>query len=137
MLKAKLNRLVLMKISGLMMALFMAAVGLTAMQNPEPHSGSLAGTWRMTSETPSGDPVPWTLTISQKEGKWVGMVDGPDGKATPAADFKVTNNKIHMKTPYQGDTYDIDLALIGNQLTGTWSGDNGTGTTTGKRSNLR
>lgn len=97
-------------------------------------SASLAGTWKMTSETPDGDSIPWTLTISQTDGHWTGRVGGPDGQSTPASDFKVTGDKVHLQTQYQGSSYDIDLTLQAGTLAGTWSGDSGSGKTSGKRS---
>lgn len=95
---------------------------------------SLAGTWKMESETPNGDPIPWTLTMSQKEGKWQALVSGtPDAKPTEATDLRVSGNKVHFRTLYEGDPYNVDLTLESGSLTGTWSGDNGSGKTTGRR----
>lgn len=97
-------------------------------------SASLAGTWKMQSETPNGDPIPWTLTLAQKGGKWEALVSGtPDAKSTEATDLKVSGNKVHFRTTYEGDPYNIDLTLEADKLTGTWSGDSGSGKTTGRR----
>ncbi|HSU32994.1 MAG TPA: hypothetical protein VLJ11_17350 [Bryobacteraceae bacterium] len=98
-------------------------------------STSPVGTWKMESETPDGEPIPWTLTISKREGNWEAIVVGaPDAKSMPASDLKVSGNKVHFRTMYQGDPYDIDLTLESGRFTGTWSGQSGTGKTTGRRS---
>jgi hypothetical protein len=99
------------------------------------NSASPAGTWKMQSESPDGEAVPWTLTLSKKEASWEAVVGGtPDAKSLPASDVKVSGNKVHFRTTYQGDPYDIDLTFESGRLTGTWTGQNGTGKTTGKRS---
>jgi hypothetical protein len=96
---------------------------------------SPAGTWKMESETPDGEPILWTLAISKTEGNWQAVVGGvPDAKSMPASDLKVSGNKVHFRTMYQGEPYDIDLTLESGRFTGTWSGQNGTGKTTGRRS---
>ena len=110
-----------------------AAFAQTA-KSTDASDASLAGTWKMTSETPDGDSVPWTLTISQADGHWTGTVSSSEGQMTPASNFKVSGNKVHLQTQYQGGSYDIDLTLAAGALAGTWSGDNGSGKTTGKRS---
>lgn len=97
-------------------------------------NASLAGKWSMNSESPDGGSVAWVLTISDTGGHWTGTVSTPDGQNSPASDFKVSGNKVHLQTQYQGGTYDIDLKLEAGVLNGTWSGDNGSGKTTGKRS---
>jgi hypothetical protein len=99
------------------------------------NSVSPAGTWKMQSETPDGEAIPWTLTLSKREGNWQAVVGGtPDAKSMPASDVKVSGNKVHFRTTYQGDPYDIDLTLESGRLTGTWTGQNSTGKTTGRRS---
>ena len=99
------------------------------------NSVSPAGTWKMQSETPDGEAIPWTLTLSKREGNWEAVVGGtPDAKSMPASDVKVSGNKVHFRTTYQGDPYDIDLSLETGRLTGTWTGQNSTGKTTGRRS---
>ena len=93
---------------------------------------TLAGKWKMVSITPNGDNVDWTLNMKQDSGAWTATVSTPDGDA-PAKDLKVNLPSVHMKTPYGGDYYDIDLKLDGQTLKGTWSGGGDTGTTTGTR----
>jgi hypothetical protein len=98
-------------------------------------SPSPAGTWKMQSETPDGEAIPWTLTLSKRDGNWEAVVGGtPDAKSMSASDVKVSGNKVHFRTTYQGDPYDIDLTLESGRLTGTWNSQNGTGKTTGRRS---
>ena len=99
------------------------------------NSASPAGTWKMQSETPDGEAIPWTLTLSKREGNWEAVVGGtPDAKSMPASDVNVSGNKVHFRTTYQGDPYDIDLTLESGRLAGTWTGQNSTGKTTGRRS---
>ncbi len=123
----------------LFLSLFCVFLGTAAFaqtaKSTDASSASLSGTWKMISETPEGDPIPWSLTIAQTDGHWTGTVATPEAtKPTPASDFKVSGDKVHLQTQYQGSPYDIDLKLESGTLLGTWSGDNGSGKTTGKRS---
>jgi hypothetical protein len=92
----------------------------------------LAGKWKMASITPDGGTVDWTLTMKQEGDTWVATVSGNDGDA-PAKEVKVDGASLHMKTPYGGDYYDVDLKLDGDKLTGKWSGNTDSGATTGTR----
>ena len=108
-----------------------AAFAQTA-KSTDTASASLAGTWNMVSETQDGDSLSWTLIISQTDGHWAGTINSDNGK-TPATGFKVSGDKVHFQTEYQGNSYDINLVLTAGALTGTWSGESGSGKTTGKR----
>lgn len=103
-------------------------------KSPDASSASVAGTWKMVSETSDGDSIPWTLTLTQADGHWTAAVGSSDGQPTSATNLKVAGNTIHFQTQYQGSPYDIDLKLTGGLLTGTWSGEGGSGKTSGKRS---
>ncbi len=92
----------------------------------------LAGKWKMVSVTPDGDKVDWTLTIKHDGETWSATVSAADGDA-PAKDVKVEGASVHMKTPYGGDFYDIDLKLDGDKMTGKWSGASDSGDTSGVR----
>lgn len=96
-------------------------------------SDSLAGTWNMSSLTPDGDHVDWTLVITQKDGNYTGAIKDSENGQEPAKDFKVDGDKIHLRVSYQGDDYDIDLTHDGNSLKGTWSGNGQNGETSGKK----
>jgi hypothetical protein len=93
---------------------------------------SLAGKWKMASSTPDGSTVAWTLTMKHEGDTWTAIVGGNDAD-TPAKEVKVDGASLHMKTPYNGDYYDVDLKLDGDKLTGKWSSDNDSGATTGAR----
>lgn len=98
------------------------------------NSASVAGTWKMVSETSDGDSIAWTLTLAQADGHWTATVSTPDSQgAAPATQVSVTGNAVHFQTQYQGSPYDIDLKLAADSLTGTWSGEGGSGKTSGKR----
>jgi len=95
-------------------------------------NSQLAGKWNMVSLTPDGDQVTWTLSIANNDGKYSGTVDGADGQS-PAKDLKVDGEKVHLRTTYQDEDYDIDLKLEGDKLTGTWSGNGSSGETRGTK----
>jgi hypothetical protein len=95
-------------------------------------SDALAGKWKMLSVTPDGGDIAWTLSITESSGKYAATVASADGE-TPVKDFRVDGNKVHFRTPYQGEEYDIDLKLEGNRLTGTWSGNGDSGQTKGEK----
>jgi hypothetical protein len=93
---------------------------------------TLAGKWKMVSVTPDGNNIDWTLSVTNSDGKYAATVVGADGEA-PVKDLRVDGNKVHFRTPYQGEEYDIDLKLEGNKLSGTWSGNGDSGQTKGEK----
>ncbi len=111
----------------LLLTLILLAGSLAAQQ-----AQGLAGKWKMVSTTSSDDVVDWTLTLKQEGDTWTATVSGEDGDA-PAKDVKVDGNSLHMKTPYGGEFYDVDVTLEGSKLTGKWSGNGDSGPTTGTR----
>jgi hypothetical protein len=115
------------------MALVTLAPALRA-QDKADHS-SPAGAWKMISETPDGDAIDWSLTIKGRDGgTWTATSATPGQQNEMAAkDFTVTGDKIHFKTTYQEQDYDIDLTLSGDKLQGTWSGNGDSGKTSGTR----
>jgi hypothetical protein len=91
-----------------------------------------AGKWKMVSVTPDGGKVDWTLTMKHEGDTWTARIGGNDADA-PAKEVKVDGASLHMKTPYNGDFYDVDVKLDGDTLTGKWSGGSDSGATTGVR----
>ena len=102
-------------------------------KSPDANGASVAGTWKMVSETTDGDSIPWTLTLAEADGHWTANVSSSDGQVGPASNVKVAGNTVHFQTQYQGNPYDIDLKLADGLLTGTWNGEVGSGKTSGKR----
>jgi hypothetical protein len=47
--------------------------------------------------------------------------------------FKADGSKIHLRAPYKGEEYDIDLKLVDGKLVGTWSGNGDSGETKGEK----
>lgn len=93
----------------------------------------LVGKWKMSSTTPDGDQVPWTLTITYADGKYAATAAAGEGEG-PVSELKVDGTKLHFRVPYQGNEYDIDLKLEGDSLAGTWSGGGSSGETKGQKS---
>lgn len=98
-------------------------------------SSTLAGKWKMISVTSDGNDIAWTLSITNSDGKYAATVAIADGE-TPAKDLRVDGNKVHFRTPYQGEEYDIDLTLQGDKLNGTWSGNGDSGQTKGEKAGV-
>ncbi len=94
----------------------------------------LTGKWNMISVTPDGDQISWTLQIKHENGNYTATVDGQDGSSA-AKDFRVENGKVHFRTTYQDQDYDIDLTVEENRLVGTWSGNGDSGETKGTKAN--
>lgn len=92
----------------------------------------LPGKWNMVSITPDGDQISWTLRIKHDNGNYTATVDGEDGSSA-AKDFRVENGKVHFRTTYQDQDYDIDLTIEENRLVGTWSGNGNSGETKGTK----
>jgi hypothetical protein len=95
-------------------------------------SKELAGKWNMVSTTPDGDQISWVLQIRHENGNYTATVDGQDGSSA-AKDFRVENGKVHFRTTYQDQDYDIDLTIEENRLIGTWSGNGDSGETKGTK----
>jgi len=113
--------------------LLMAAFMLAAKSDAKAGNQDLVGKWKMTSLSPDGDPIPWSLNIKEADGKLVATLDTENQGEAAANGFTVTGEKIHLKAPYEGEEYDIDLTLNDGKLTGTWSGNGDSGKTTGER----
>lgn len=114
-------------------ALLAAAFTLSAQSNTKTSDRDLVGKWKMISFSPDGDPIPWSLNIKEADGKLAATLDTENQGEAPARDFNVTGEKVHLKAPYEGEDYDIDLKLDAGKLTGTWSGNGDSGKTTGER----
>ncbi len=112
-------------------ALLLAAFTLSAQSKASDQD--LVGKWKMTSFSPDGDPIPWSLNIKEADGKLVATLDTENQGEVPANGFTVIGEKVHLKAPYEGEDYDIDLKLDAGKLTGTWSGNGDSGKTTGER----
>ncbi len=91
----------------------------------------LLGKWNMTSEN-SGDPIKWTLTLKEVEGKLIATLNtGEDEK--PAKDVTFANGVLKFQAPYQDAYYDIELKATADKLDGTWDGGGDSGKTYGTR----
>jgi hypothetical protein len=95
-------------------------------------SSALTGKWKMTSVTPDGNDIAWTLSVTNSGGEYAATAASADGEM-PVKDLRVDGNKVHFRTPYQGEEYDIDLTLQGDKLNGTWSGNGDSGQTKGEK----
>jgi len=113
--------------------LLMAAFMLAAQSDAKGGNQDLVGKWKMTSFSPEGDPIPWSLNIKEADGKLAATLDTENQGEAPARDFTAAGDKVHFKAPYEGEDYDIDLTLNDGKLTGTWSGNSDSGKTTGER----
>jgi hypothetical protein len=121
----------LTKLITIYFGVLLALVLTTAMAHAQEDS-AVTGKWRMVSTTPDGNDVHWTLSITYKDGTYSAMLGSGEGE-TAAKDFKVEGSKIHLRAPYQGEEYDIDLKLVDGKLSGTWSGNGDSGDTKGEK----
>ncbi len=112
-------------------ALFLAMLLCTSAAHAQQNE-QLTGKWNMVSTTPDGNDIAWTLSITYKDGNYSAMIGGDQGETT-ANDFRVEGSKVHMRVPYRGEEYDIDLSLKEDKLVGTWSGNGDSGTTKGEK----
>jgi hypothetical protein len=95
-------------------------------------TAAFAGTWKMISVTPDGAEIPWTLSIVYQDGKYSATLNSREGRI-PAKDFTIEGQKLHLRAPYEGHEYDIDLKMSGEKLSGTWSGNGDSGETRGEK----
>ncbi len=111
-----------------------AALALTAAQSDtKTDIKALVGKWKMTSISPDGDSIPWTLQVKEDDGKLAASVISQDGTEQPIKDLNTDEGKVKFKAPYEGELYDIELKMDGDKLTGTWSGNGDSGKTSGQR----
>jgi hypothetical protein len=89
----------------------------------------LLGDWNMTSET-DGDPVKWTLTLKEVEGKLTAICGTSDGEK-PAKNVTFTDGVLKFDAPYEDAFYGITLKAAANKIEGTWEGDGNSGKTYG------
>jgi hypothetical protein len=118
------------QISRRLFALSLAAMVLVV-SAPAQDYKPLIGKWNMTSET-NGDPVQWTLTLKETEGKLTASLDTGEGEQ-PAKNLSYADGVLKFKAPYQDVDYDIELKAAADKLSGTWSGGGDSGKTSGTK----
>ncbi len=91
----------------------------------------LLGKWSMTSES-TGDPVKWTMTLKEAEGKLVAILDTGEGEK-PAKNVTFADGVLKFEAPYQDAYYDIELKKAADKLDGTWDGGGDSGRTYGTK----
>jgi hypothetical protein len=118
------------QISRRLFALSLAAMVLVV-SAPAQDYKPLIGKWNMTSET-NEDPVQWSLTLKETEGKLTASLDTGEGEH-PAKDLSYADGILKFKAPYQDVDYDIELKAAADKLSGTWSGGGNSGKTSGTK----
>ncbi len=108
------------------------AAMMLAVSAPAQDYKPLIGTWNMTSETSDGDPIQWTLTLKETEGKLTAAMGTDEGEQL-AKDFTFADGVLKFKAPYQGVDYDIELKATADKLDGKWSGQGDSGKTSGTK----
>lgn len=91
----------------------------------------LLGKWSMTSEN-SGDPVKWTMTLKEVEGKLVAILNTGEGEK-PGRNVTFADGILKFEAPYEDAYYDIELKGTADKLDGTWDGDGNSGRTFGTK----
>jgi hypothetical protein len=89
------------------------------------------GAWNMTSETDE-DPIKWTLTLKEVEGKLTAICGTADGEK-PGKNVTFADGVLKFDAPYDDVYYGINLKVTANKLDGTWEGDGNTGKSYGFR----
>jgi hypothetical protein len=89
----------------------------------------LLGVWNMTSES-DGDPIKWTLTLKETDGKLVALCATGDGEK-PAKNVTFADGVLKFDAPYEDAYYGVTLKPTGSKLDGTWEGDGNSGKTYG------
>jgi hypothetical protein len=118
------------QISRRLFALSLAAMVLVV-SAPAQDYKPFIGKWNMTSET-NGDPVEWTLTLKETDGKLTASMNTGEGEQ-PAKDLSYADGVLKFKAPYQDVDYDIELKAAADKLSGTWSGGGDSGKTSGTK----
>jgi hypothetical protein len=115
---------------GRFVALYFVLIALAVSARAQDYK-PLLGKWNMTSET-SGDPIKWTLTLKEVEGKLIATLNTGENEK-PAKELTFADGVLKFQAPYQDSYYDIELKAAGDKLEGTWDGDGDSGKTYGTR----
>ena len=108
-------------------------LGVVLVAAPLALAGEVAavGTWDAIAETPQGD-MAAVMTIVEKEGALeVEMEIG--GMKRPVSNEKLEGHVITMTVRYDGTPYDVEAKIDGDEMKGTYSGSDASGTLTATR----
>lgn len=84
----------------------------------------VAGEWDFTATTSDGDVLDLTLTLKEADGKLTGTLGSYDG-SVPLDKVKLDGDKLTFELWTDGGTYTTELTVKGDDMTGTFKGDNG------------
>ena len=93
----------------------------------------VAGEWDFTATTSDGNVLDLTLTLKEADGKLTGTLGSYEG-SVPLDKVKLEGDKLTFELWTDGGTYTSELIVKGDEMTGTFEGDNGSsGTLEAKR----
>jgi hypothetical protein len=98
----------------------MGALWLAAEDKP------VVGTWQVTSDSPDGELVRWTLTVKEESGKLAGSISASMGQFN-LVDPKFEGSTFSFKVMVSEQTYAIETKVSGSTLEGSWKGGGGQG----------
>jgi hypothetical protein len=107
------------------------AVLLVALGRLSAGEDAALGTWDIVASTPDG-PMASVMTVTKAEGKFKAEVE-IDGTTRTVSDESLEGGVFKLKVLYEGVVYAVEGKISGNEMEGTWSGGDNTGTLTAKR----
>jgi len=92
----------------------------------------ILGTWKCSSETPTGQPIPWTLKVSEQDGKLVAVALSERGEL-PLQEPALEGDTFRFSARVGEGVYQVTVKVSGGKLEGTWKGGEETGAVKGTR----
>lgn len=95
-------------------------------------SGPGAGVWDVTATTPQGEPMKWTVTIREADGRLDGVASRGES-SVPLLELKAEGATYTCKIKISEGDFEARFTVEGDTLTGRWSGEGETGALQGRR----
>ncbi len=108
------------------LALLLCAGWLVAAEKP------IVGTWEVTSDSPDGEQMRWTLVVKEEGGKLAGNISGGMGQFA-LVDPQLVGNTFTFKITVDAQTYAVETKVTGSKLQGSWKGGSAQGVLKGTK----
>ncbi len=92
----------------------------------------IEGKWKITADTPDGEPSEWSMVFKIQGGRLTGTAEGDAGEFE-FKNLKENGQTVTGELQVQGDEYVIEVTVTGDKLEGKWKMDSMTGAIKGVR----
>jgi hypothetical protein len=92
----------------------------------------IEGKWKITADTPDGEPSEWSLVFKIQDGRLTGTAEGDAGQFE-FKNLKENGRIVTGELQVEGDEYVIEVTVTGDKLEGKWKLESMTGAIKGAR----